>query len=198
LTPSIVRVSNLVTGDTPTHQHHTDGTSARGKQNAHPIAVVDEAVNDPRDKEPVAFVEAHGTVVAGDHQEHVRALRWESSMQLVHQQRTDAGFTVPVLEVKPMEFGFGTRGVEVQETDDLPRPLRHEEVRARSPLATLDAFTDRRRRVGLPNNGVEGCWINETRILCRHRLGSDGGDGISIPAGRIAHEYVSSGQHVRT
>jgi len=67
MTPSIVRVSNLVIGDTPTHQHQTDGTSARGKQNAHPIAVVDEAVNDPRDKEPVAFVEAHGTVVAGDH-----------------------------------------------------------------------------------------------------------------------------------
>jgi hypothetical protein len=119
-------------------------------------------------------------------------------MQLVHQQRPDAGLTVPVLEVKPMEFGFGAKGVEVQEPDDLPRPLRREEVRVRSPLATLDALTDRRRRVGLPNNGAEGGWINEARILCRHRLGSDGGDGISIAAGRIAHEYVLSGQHVRT
>ena len=81
----------------------------------------------------VAFVEAHGTVVAGDHEKHVRELRWESSMQLVHQQRPDAGATMPVLEVQPMELGFGPEGVEVQKPDDLARPLRHQEERVRRP-----------------------------------------------------------------
>ena len=94
--------------DTPAHQDQTDGTSSGGKHDAHPVAVVDEAVNEARDMKAVAFVEAHGTVVAGDHQERVREPRWESSMQLVHQQGPDAGSTMPMLEVQPMELGVGT------------------------------------------------------------------------------------------
>ena len=63
--PNIRWFSNMMARDSPAHQDQTDGTSSRGKHNSHPLAVVDETVNEPRDMKAVAFVEAHGTVVAG-------------------------------------------------------------------------------------------------------------------------------------
>ena len=64
-----------------------------------------------------------------------------------------------------MKLGFGPKGVEVQEPDDLARPLRHQEVRVRRALATVDACGDRRRLVGLTDNGGDGGRIHQAHVL---------------------------------
>ena len=96
-----------------------------------------------------------------------------------------------------MELGFGPEGVEVQEPDDLARPLRHQEERVRGPLAPVDALGDRRGLVGLTDDGRHGGRVHKTRVLRRHRLAPDGGDGGRIGPGRIPDEHVLSSQHVR-
>jgi len=83
----------------------------------------------------------------------------------------------------------------MQEPDDLARPHRDEEVRVRGLPATPNAVIDCRGRVGLTNDGVQGGWINQARVLGRHRFGTNHGDGLSIGADRISHENLLHGQH---
>ncbi len=92
-----------------------------------------------------------------------------------------------------MELGLWAEGVEVQEPDDLARPLCDEEVRVRGLPATPNAVIDRRGRVGLTNDGVEGGWINQARVLGRHRFGTNHSDGLRIGVDRISHENLLHG-----
>src|SRR5262245_13336646 len=146
----------------------------------------------------VVLVETYGTVVAGHDQQNVGEFSVESSMQLVHQQSPDPGSASPWIDIQPMQFRLGTKRVEVQESDHLPRLFAHEEPRVRRFVAAFDAPGDRGQVVGLADGGFDGRPINKTRVLCRHRLAPNRSDGVSVAARRAAHEPVSRDQRVHS